>query len=315
MAIGLVHYGDAYIVPEQNSRGSANRLHVLDPTKMELIPNKKVPGGVQYIYGGIDLTGVLVHQRYITQPGKVVGLGALEAAKQSIRISAYSQNYMEQHFKHGANIKYLLMSKDAVSSTVKQDFKDHMEQYWQGTENAFQVGIMEGDAKLLPMSATAQESQLQELSRWIDTKIVGQIYQLPLSVMGVNPVGKPLTYSNEESRENKIWRDALKPVALCISSALSLFLTPGYKFILDGKGMLLGSAKNRADIANVYSNINKTLGIWAYTLDENREVTGHMSLDGEPEPLNKQTANGPSNFMENEEDVEDVRENTDDIQD
>ena len=300
MTISLVHYGNAYLVPLLDERGAVRAVYCLDSLKMEVIPDRDMPNGIRYVYDGQEFNNNLVHQRYITQPGKLVGLGALEAALQGINIGDLSQSSLEQFYKNGASVRYVVNAKGGASQEELESLRTHIDEYISGPHNAGKTGVFAGDIEISPISSTVQESQLIELSKWSDAKMTAQIYHLPVSLMGVNLPGNQLTYNNEQARENKIWRDALRPIALCIELALSHFLSDSNKLVLDPRNTLLGNAKDRADITLIYAKTNQALGKWVFTGNEIRDINGFLPLDGPLEDLN-----APNEIIEVENDVQD----------
>lgn len=303
MTISALLDGNIYIKYTKDRAGKVRNIFPLAPDNVTVLDDPASSLGLRYLINGFSYNNNLLHQRYILEPGKLEGIGVMEAAAKGISMSSYSEALMLKLFKDGTYTQYAATSPAPLNSEEKKSIASDLEAYIRGGLNSWKIPIMDAGLKLESISSTGQEAQMLETYRWSDTRITAQVFHLPISVMGINIPGANLTYNNDQSRENHIWRDALRPVVLCIEAALNTLLFDGRKIKLDPRNMLMGNAQDRVVIAKSMMEINKIANAKVYTYDEVREVTGHMPLEGEPEPLNG--SDDPINIVDEEVVVDD----------
>lgn len=155
--------GYAYIVREAN--GDVKELIYIPTEYVTIVPPKYIYEPVKYRVTGFDFEvedSDMIHLINYTYDG-VVGISTLDFARNSLELSANSEDHARNFFAGGCNIGGILTVQSPLNSRQKQDIKDS----WNKTFNSKSgqsngLAVLEGNMDYKPISVNAKDAQLLE---------------------------------------------------------------------------------------------------------------------------------------------------------
>lgn len=271
--VSLWMAGNWYLLPIRGASGRPVSLVIPHPSQVQPIlhPN----GTAEYFVDGVpwDL-GEIIHVRNVTLPGQLIGLSAIEAARQRVDAGLYAQDFVVRHFKQGAAIQYAVSTDAELGPDTRRELAVEIEAAHHGARNAWRPFVMDRGLKAMPLNVSAEDAQFLQLSQHTDATITGQIFHTDPTLLGIMQPGSQLTYQNSQQRQLNHWLDALQPLATRIQQGIGELLPLTHGLHINPEALLSGTPSDRALAAERMANINmKEPGI--YSPDEIRAVTGH----------------------------------------
>lgn len=229
----------------------------------------------QEIIDDADMLVLVKNNKY----NSVTGTGLLDYAKDVLGISVEESDYMLNLFRNGLSAKALLTSKTPFKREIKEQLKSDLRDFYQGSQNAGKMLVLEGDISVTPLSLTPTDIRLIENKQFTISEI-SRFLNIQKHLLNLDR--SQGVYSNITSERMMLLQNTLSPYVTMIESALnSKLLTPqeieqGYYFSFDTSEMLRLTPE---DQANYMTNLYKE-GIC--NLEEVRSVLG---LGGDAETI------------------------------
>lgn len=229
----------------------------------------------QEIVDDIDMLVLVRNNKY----NSVTGTGLLEYAKEVLGISVEESDYMLNLFRNGLSAKALLTSRTPFKREIKEQLKNDLREFYQGSQNAGKMLVLEGDISVTPLSLTPTDIKLIENKQFTISEI-SRFLNIQKHLLNLDR--SQGTYSNITSERMMLLQNTLTPYVTMIESALNAkLLTPqeieqGYYFAFDTSEMLRLTPE---DQANYMTNLYRE-GIC--NLEEVRSVLG---LGGDAETI------------------------------
>lgn len=124
----------------------------------------------------------VLHIRGMSSNG-LVGMGALDKARDPIGLALALQKFASRFFKNGANVGGVLEHPSSLSQPAMDKLRSSWDKAYSGNANAFKVAILEEGMKYAKIGATPEEAQALE-SRKFQTIEVCRIFGVPPHMIG-----------------------------------------------------------------------------------------------------------------------------------
>lgn len=218
----LLHRGQAFLVPTAREADfRIARWVVVNPDAVTVEPDEL--GLPTYRIGNMPIDRYdILHLRYQTWPGSIVGIGPLDACARNLAsASALEQWGMELAVNNG-------IPTAVLSSAVKLTGKQARDVKLSWAEAAMSRGtlpaVLSGGLTYQPLNLKPSDIGLLDL-RTFDEARIASSFGVPLWLVGL-PVNDGLTYSTVEDTFDYFWRATLRPIAYNIAMAISGWALP-----------------------------------------------------------------------------------------
>lgn len=244
--------GNAYILKQRDRQGRVVELYVLNPDAV--LPLVSDSGDVFYQLTQDDLTQVeyagrtvpaseIIHDRFNCLFHPLVGLSPIFACGLAAYGGMKIQESSARLFKNGARPIGILTAPGAISNETAQRIKDSWETNY-GGENYGRTAVLGDDLKYVPLTVTAEDSQLIEQLR-MSAEVVCSTYHVPrYKVIGDMP-----SFNNVEAFEQQYYSQCLQvlieSIELLLDEGLDIPRGQGVEFDLDG--LLRMDSKTQVD--------------------------------------------------------------------
>ena len=273
----LLQYGNWYLIPIRDRAGRVVQIVNPHPWDVSLA---WVEGRVVYKIGGLVLEAdEIVHTTYLSVPGTIEGVGALGASEEATEVNKQVQSFIGQYFYNGLTTQYAIkMAVNASPEDMRTVRAQVMAQYGGGSGNAWKPVITPQGTEIEQLGGVGDQKGLVDLAKWSDAKICGQIYKIDPPLMGIVQPGTQLTYNNQQEREQRLWNDALMPMAARISETYNRILNMGSLgprfFMLDESPLVGAPPRDKMEMAVQAASINEKFGMQVIDPNEVREMVG-----------------------------------------
>ena len=268
--------GNTYVLKERDNRGVVTRLHVLDPTRVQVLVSDS--GDVFYEVQPDNLNAQaqaitipareIIHDRFNCLFHPLIGLSPIYAnglaATQGLRI----QNNSAVFFGNSSMPGGILTAPAAISDDTARRLKDHWEANYSGA-NAGKVAVVGDGLKFETIAMKAVDAQLLEQLKWT-AEVVCSTFHVPPYKIGVGPLP---TYNNIQALNVEYYSQCLQSLIeaaeICLDEGLSMSEGIGTEFDLDG--LLRMDGVTQMEVLDKAKNL--------MTLDERRK---RLDLRGIP---------------------------------
>lgn len=205
--------GNAYILKGRNRDGTVVRLYVLNPDAV--MPLVSDDGDVFYQLGQDNLTNVdsagitvpaseIIHDRFNCLFHPLVGLSPIFACGLAAYGGIKIQENSARLFNNGGRPSGILTAPGSITPEDAKEIKAAWEANYSG-ENYGKTAVLGDDLKYMPLSVTAEESQMIEQLR-LSAEIVCSTFHVPrYKVIGDVP-----SYNNIEAFEQQYYSQCLQ---------------------------------------------------------------------------------------------------------
>lgn len=280
MVTSLWLWGNAYVVPMRTD-GRIRSIQILPPSAVGL---EVVDGEVRYNVAGKPFRGELLHQRYVTLPDRYEGLSCVQAARKAVELGVASQDFAAQFFRNGTMMSTLFSVKDELSPEQAKMLLAQIRANHTGKEAAFRPIVTGGGMTANNLSMSMSEADFTDVAKWSAQQIASMVFGIDPSLLGINPPGSTLTYTNSVSRERQLWLDALNPLMMRIEELFTHLLPPGQRFDFLEQDLLLGSLGDRSEVIERIARASASIGRMVMTVNELRGLVGLEPVE-EVEPV------------------------------
>ncbi len=196
--------GNAYILKARDNRGVVVQLHVLDPTRVQVLVADD--GSVFYNLSQDRLQQVgeqatvpqseIIHDRWNTLFHPLVGTSPLYAAAMSAAQGLSIQNGQTKFFANGSNPGGILTAPGRIDDVTAARLREYWQQnYGPGGSNVGQVAVLGDGLKYEPMMMSATDAQLIEQLKW-SAEVIASVFRVPAYMIGAAELPK---YDNIEA--------------------------------------------------------------------------------------------------------------------
>ena len=219
----LALHGNAYVIAYRNNVGDAISLVPVHVSNVVVESDGR--GGRRYLVGGKVLSSSdVLHLRYWTPPGALVGLSPIQEQKTTIGLALAMERHLAQFYGEGATPSSVLETDAEV--TVEQA-KVLQETWFNSHNRRRRPAVLAGGLKYRPVTASAADMELNQ-TRELQIAQVARIFRVPTYLIGAK--GDSQTYSNSESAGQHFVQFTLMPWLRRVEDAFSTLL-PRSQFV------------------------------------------------------------------------------------
>lgn len=321
--------GNTYVLKERDERNVVKRLHVLDPTLVQVLISDQ--GDVFYQLSNDRVVGIeetltvpaseIIHDRFNCLFHPLVGISPIFAnglaAMQGVAIQNNSTKFFQNNSQPGGIL--------SAPNTIKQETADRLKAYWEANytgDNAGKIAVLGDGLKYEAMAVTAHDAQLVDQLKWT-AEVICSTYHVPPYKIGV---GQMPSYNNIQSLNVEYYSQCLQSlieaIELCLDEGLGIgdgVQTNGstYGTEFDVENLLRMDAATQMDV------LDKSKGILSPNeqrakLDrgpvsggespmlqqQNYSLAALAKRDAKEDPFGKESAAAPPPAPENDNDAE-----------
>ena len=241
--------------------------------------------GSEYEIKGRDLLHIPNYS-----PNGIIGMGWLDAARESIEGGLAQQEYSNAVHKNSGNLSGILTTDKKIDSDSATRIRQEFNSKYTGAHNTGKVAVLGNDMKFQRLPITLEEAQLLQ-SKSFTVEEISRVSRIPLHLLSNL---QNATFSNIEQQSLEYVTYALLPWIKKWEMELDRKLLSEsekgeyqIKFNLD--------ALQRADIDSRGKYYTAMLNTGTFTRNEVRELENFNKVDGLDEPLQ------PMNFKQTNE--------------
>ena len=179
----------------------------------------------------------VVHQPYLTLGDEVLGVGPAQAMGLTGDVLGQAYRFMLAEFANNISGNIVIEYPDMITDQEARRVRGQLLAGNVGSSNARKPIVTSGGAQVKSLGASAKDAQLVETMREYSAQVAGIVFNVDPPLLGVNTSGVSLTYNNQQEREEKLWEDALRPVAHRYQRFVSRLLPGQRRLRLDESGL------------------------------------------------------------------------------
>ncbi len=223
-----------------------------------------ISGALEYrFYGKIVPTDDVVHVRYQSTPGSVVGLNPIEVCGLSFGLAMAQDRYAESYFLNSATPSGVIKVEGDLSPAETRALLRNWLSKHQGINQANLPSILTGGAEFQPITITPEDSQLLGALQFSQSRIAGMVFRCPLHMVGILDRSSSWGRGLEVQERSFLSNTLIGYIGPGVETLTSLH--PAGQFVhFDMRERLRGTALERAQTAS----LNRLSGIW--TADDGR---------------------------------------------
>lgn len=226
--------GNAYV---ERIGEDGQELHLLRPDRITIHPGPHgIPQGYEYRVGSdrrfipVDpLTGTsrILHIKTFHPLNDWYGLSPIEAAASAIdqhnAVGAHNLSLLQ----NGGRLSGALILKGngsyGLSEEERAAIKEQLESHYQGTPNAGQTLVLEGDMEWREMGLSPKDMDFLE-GKHISAREIAQIFGVPPLLLGVPG---DATFANYREARLHLWEDTVLPLLNMVISEFNRWFAEG----------------------------------------------------------------------------------------
>ena len=203
--------GEAFWLVLKDKAGTPAEIWVLNPNKMNVVPDKKM-----YIKGYVYKNGNdeiplsiadIVHIKLPNPKNPFRGQSPLASVSADIEAEKFSSKYNRTFFQNSAEPSGVIQFEGTLTDAQYERLRYQWNKQYQGTSNAHKVAILEGGASWQGNMITQRDMQFRELRVMNRDTIMG-VYGMPKHILGI---AEDVNRANAEASEYTFARWVLKP--------------------------------------------------------------------------------------------------------
>lgn len=235
--IDLITTGEfIWLKYKPNDQGKPLALYRLAPQHVKVVPSENGLRPKAYEYtapGGTPVTFPADEVLHVKRPNPhdpYRGLGFIAGGPRAFDIELALTDQTAAYYEQGTRLSGVLESDRTVPDSTFQKLKRTFAAMYSGTKNAGSVATLERGLKFRPISATATDAMLKEMSSW-NRERIASTFKVPLAMLG-NTSGSDKAAVREAKRifANDVMRPFLNRVASQISYGLTQAWGLDFKF-------------------------------------------------------------------------------------
>jgi HK97 family phage portal protein len=176
------------------------------------IRRKVIPDEILHFKGNITLDGL-------------IGIPTMEYLKVTLENAAASNQFINNFFKQGLQVKGLIQYVGDLDEKAKQKFRDKFESMSSGLKNSHRIALMPVGYQFMPMSLSMADAQFLENAQMTIRQIANGF---GIKMHQLNDLSRA-THNNSEQQNQEFYDDTLHPVLNTYEQELT------YKLFLDSE--------------------------------------------------------------------------------
>lgn len=258
--------GNAYWQISRDSLGGVISLRNLDPGRVSVTVD-----AYQVTHYSVDGKEIdardIAHLRYMTLPGRALGLGPIQAARRGLNGMAHVQRYADGLFTRGGTPAGVL----STDQPLTREAADAAATEWMEKQNAGKTAVLGQGLSYQSIGVKPSDLQWLDSQKWSVLR-VARLFGIPPAKLAAAVEGASLTYNNIETASLDMLRDTLMGYLAPIEDMLTRLLPRGQsaRFNLD--------AVLRPDTKTRYEAHAIALEAGFLTIDEVRDIEGLTPL-------------------------------------
>lgn len=241
LVVSLSTDGNLFVLAVPNVF-DAQMLFVQDPNKCAIVRHRGA--AIAYFIDGLELgADQVIHSPLIRTPGKVRGIGPIEAGQDSIGEGLAAQEFSARYFSNGALLDVMIEVPGSMDDDDINRLVDSMKRKHTGVRKSHAIGALTGGAKISRIGSNAQEAQLLDLRRH---NVQDQARLLAIPSFMVNDVTPgAVSYASSEVSDRRYLRSGVAPIVTRIESSHKRLLPHERQLKANLAGLLRGDRKAR----------------------------------------------------------------------
>lgn len=279
MALAL--NGNAFWLKLRDLDGNVIGLRNLPPNLVTVSDRRGDPANPDKVYGymGRDYSADdVLHLRFLKVPGRLRGLGPIQAAADEIESAIDAKDYKANFFNDGTHPTGIISTDKPLDGKASQQLKDDFK------KNLDDVKVLPFGLKYTQLMLSPRDMQFLETQQF-DTTQIARLLGIPASLMMAAVEGSNLTYSNIEQEWIQFSDFTLEAYAQPIELALGEVIPRGNTVKLDWDSMRRSDTKTKAETYQILINAG------VLTVNEARAMEGREPLAIEPAADGQKGAN------------------------
>jgi len=268
--------GNAYWLVTRDNQSRVTNLENFNPLDVEIeVTQTGKPVSYQYM-GKSYKPAEIQHLKLLRVPGKVKGLGPIQAAQKELRGALDTSDYASNWFEgSGVPNGYLKVNEALVPEDALA-----IKNAWNSTAGMKNgVAVLDNGASYSPIYLSPKDAQFIE-SQNFNVTGVARLFGIPLRMMAAAVEGNAMTYANMSDERKQFIEFSLMQYLIEIEDALSALL-PGSQTAKFNIEALL-----RADTTARYASYQSAITAGFLTVNEVRAIEGYGPLaKPKPEPV------------------------------
>lgn len=268
----LALHGNAFWRVDRDDKGAVLALINIDPARVIVT----IDAG-QVTHYAVDGRAVdrrdIAHLRYLSIPGKPLGLGPIQAAYQGLTGLAHVQRYADNLFTRGGTPAGVL----STDQPLTRDAADAAATEWMEKQNAGKTAVLGQGLTYQPIGVKPSELQWLDSQKWGVSR-VARLFGIPPAKLASAIEGGSMTYNNLETASLDMLRDTLMGYISPIEDQLTALLPRGQSARFNLNAVLRPDTKTR------YEAHALAIQTGFLTVDEVRDIEGLPPLATTPTP-------------------------------
>jgi len=267
----LLLEGNAFVAVGRNTRSAVATVDLLAPSRVdvELVGATNTP---QFHVDGQPFPGEILMIRGLMLPGQIRGISPIEFARQSIGLGLGAQEQAQRFYSQGAVVPGVIHSKSELSVEQMREIRDQWLASHGGSARSHLPVVLTGDTSWQSVTVTPEQAQFLESRQFSDAQIVGQLFLIDPSMLGIALSGTTLTYQNLEQRGAHLVRHSLLRWIVRVERGLSRLLPPSQHVKLNVNGLMRGDMNSRYASYRIGAELNALLGAPLLSVQEMRDM-------------------------------------------
>ena len=179
----------------------------------------RIPNGQTQLIETEDV----IHFKQTNPKSFLYGLPTIKAVMDVVRTSIYATRWNMNFFNNSAVPDTLLITKTAMTSEQKKEFREKWESKYQGYKNAHKLGILEGEIELKQLMMSMRDMEFDKLTNTTTQQIL-TAFGVPKSILGIQGMNR----AEAEAQIYAFLSETIEPKIRAIVESLNQFLIPEF---------------------------------------------------------------------------------------
>ncbi len=242
-ATSLALTGNAYWWVSRNQAGEVKNLEVLNPRSVVVSREDRPGAPYRYDYNGRRINNKNIkHIRLMVIPGKLEGVGPLQAGRTDLENTQRLLDYSNSFLKTGG-IPTGVLSSDQF---LNQEQADAYRAAWSEAQETRGLAVLGAGLNYSPISLTPEDIQMLENQKF-STLQIARLFGIPPIFLGAGIEGSSLTYATTETLGILFLQTTMADYLVSIEEALTDLLPRGQKATFRLDSLMRSDLKTRTD--------------------------------------------------------------------
>lgn len=234
------------------------------PLDAQTVVPRRINGRKEFFIQGALAPFEVIEIPCMMLAGQEKGLSPIEFARQSIGLGLAAQTFGAEFFAGEGNMPGVI----EIPKPTQAGLMTEMAELWQRKRRKGGKGlpgVLQDGAQWKPTGVTNEQAQFLATRQYTAAEIVGQLFLIDPSELGIPVQGTGLTYANLAQRNTRRITFTCMPYIRRIETAFGPYAS-GFRFNVD--------ARLRGDTKTSYETLAIALQAGFMTVDEVREILG-----------------------------------------